>query len=719
MSWARLILLVFVGFTLHDTFGQQQQKRDRRKGAYIGQLQTLQHEVSGKVWAVDEDKLFIENFTFDGRSPDTFFWIGNGSQPNPKGHLVRYPLDSPDEKPVQLSEMKGQDILLHLPPRLKITDMDWFSVWFRRFTINYGHVHIPSDLEPPRKRVLPEFQRLAHQLRSGNITILDARTFYIPNLHYDGKGPDAYFWVGKGTDPDPMGHKIPNEMGSLDVLRAYEGEDIELQLPENLTVYDIDYLAVWCVAYKHNFGHVQIPPADDLWVPPALGQTRIKPHWWYSGETGQSHIAPPEFGNCRQLSPHLQVEWQAREEEVHVRLTAVMGEDEYIAFGLSPNSVRPQMLNSDIVIAYYDHDDGSFHAIDYTVTAKKQCTGKIGVCPDERVNGRNDASVISGERKNGVTIITFERPYKTNDPMDIPISRASEQRTVIAAIGPLSPSKEASYHEDFITDNHVQLDFKSVGDNTCNPKPGAGPESPRYPPWEPRVLRAITNFTATIGPTGGDRGYSLVTSPSQGYRSWNLAWWIEDKLIPEIYVERGQTYYFTVHGGNDHSDIARYHPLYITSSPEGGFNMKTSEEQQNERIFAGVAYSKLRMPEPTAVGSLCQWKHIGQDMWQQSETFETYKDSLYKSCDSGLPGSLVWTVAEDTPDLVYYQCYSHRNMGWKIHVVDSGYKQPRKGDNGGVSLTSSPFVLLSSFLLFLFLQPSTSVTPLALTPPLR
>ncbi|MPC19362.1 Protein Skeletor, isoforms D/E [Portunus trituberculatus] len=199
--------------------------------------------------------------------------------------------------------------------------------------------------------------------------------------------------------------------------------------------------------------------------------------------------------------------------------------------------------------------------------------------------------------------------------------------------------------------DHVQLDFKSVGDNTCNPKPGTGPESPRYPPWEPRVLRAITNFTATIGPTGGDRGYSLVTS----YRSWNLAWWIEDKLIPEIYVERGQTYYFTVHGGNDHSDITRYHPLYITSSPEGGFNMKTSEEQEKEQIFAGVAYSKLRMPEPTAVGSLCQWKHIGQDMWQQSETFDTYKDSLYKSCDSGLPGSLVWTVAEDTPDLVYYQ----------------------------------------------------------------
>lgn len=79
------------------------------------------------------------------------------------------------------------------------------------------------------------------------------------------------------------------------------------------------------------------------------------------------------------------------------------------------------------------------------------------MCPDEKVNGRNDASVISGERKNGVTTITFERPYKTNDPMDIPISRTSELRTVIAAIGPLSSSKEASYHEDFITDSECVL----------------------------------------------------------------------------------------------------------------------------------------------------------------------------------------------------------------------------------------------------------------------
>lgn len=58
---------------------------------------------------------------------------------------------------------------------------------------------------------------------------------------------------------------------------------------------------------------------------------------------------------------------------------------------------------------------------------------------------------------------------------------------------------------------HVELDFKSQGDNTCSPKTGVGREPPRFAQWEPRILRAVTNFTATIGPTGGDRGYSPAT----------------------------------------------------------------------------------------------------------------------------------------------------------------------------------------------------------------
>lgn len=34
-----------------------------------------------------------------------------------------------------------------------------------------------------------------------------------------------------------------------------------------------------------------------------------------------------------------------------------------------------------------------------------------------------------------------------------------------------------------------------------------------------------------------------------GNPSWGIAWFINDQLIPEIYVERGQTYHFWVEGG--------------------------------------------------------------------------------------------------------------------------------------------------------------------------
>lgn len=79
--------------------------------------------------------------------------------------------------------------------------------------------------------------------------------------------------VGNGSAPSTFGTKVPNELGTLDVLRGYQGEDIEIQLPGSLTVYDIDWLAVWCIEYRHNFGHVIIP--KDIDVPPALGQTKI------------------------------------------------------------------------------------------------------------------------------------------------------------------------------------------------------------------------------------------------------------------------------------------------------------------------------------------------------------------------------------------------------------------------------------------------------------
>ena len=103
-----------------------------------------------------------------------------------------------------------------------------------------------------------------HNVKSGPIVILDDKTFQIPDFYYDGKAPDAFFWVGEGT-PSNKGSKVPDENDSTEPLKEYSGQTIEIMLPDDITVHDIDYLSVWCKAYEINFAHVEIP--EDLNVP--------------------------------------------------------------------------------------------------------------------------------------------------------------------------------------------------------------------------------------------------------------------------------------------------------------------------------------------------------------------------------------------------------------------------------------------------------------------
>jgi len=116
----------------------------------------------------------------------------------------------------------------------------------------------------PAPKILPGFMGLAHGVRSGSIIVKDSRTLLIKGLYYDGAGPDAYFWVGTGAKPHAGGRKIPNEQGSMDVLTGYQGEDVELILPADLTVNDIDWVSMWCVAFKENFGYAMIPKGLDV-----------------------------------------------------------------------------------------------------------------------------------------------------------------------------------------------------------------------------------------------------------------------------------------------------------------------------------------------------------------------------------------------------------------------------------------------------------------------
>lgn len=60
----------------------------------------------------------------------------------------------------------------------------------------------------------------------------------------------------------------PLMLFSLDPLRAYNNEDITIQLPGEMTVFSINWLSVYDLDQKSNYGSVIVP--EGLNVPPSL-----------------------------------------------------------------------------------------------------------------------------------------------------------------------------------------------------------------------------------------------------------------------------------------------------------------------------------------------------------------------------------------------------------------------------------------------------------------
>lgn len=51
-------------------------------------------------------------------------------------------------------------------------------------------------------------QQYAHGIK-GTVYAVDDATIFIKGFSYDGTGPDAYFWVGNTTQPNPDGYIVP------------------------------------------------------------------------------------------------------------------------------------------------------------------------------------------------------------------------------------------------------------------------------------------------------------------------------------------------------------------------------------------------------------------------------------------------------------------------------------------------------------------------------
>ncbi|XP_076395463.1 DM13 and DOMON_DOH domain-containing protein skeletor isoform X1 [Megachile rotundata] len=648
-------------------------------GKLIGKLSELHHGVSGEVYAVDGRTLFIKDFTYDGEAPTAYFYVGNTKSPNGNGIRLRDERGSTET----LRRYRRKSITLTLPDGKTLNNIKWFAVWCDEYAVNFGDVRIPRGFDYPKPQKLAALSGV-HGVSSEPIVVVDAQTLLIPNFSYDGEAPDAKFWVGAGPTPSPQGIRIPDENGKVVPLRRYDRKTIVLTLPSDLTIHQIGHFGVWCEAFTVDFGHVQIP--QSLNVPPSLKMLGVSP---------QSKL------NCEVLEDKLafEVRWAVAGDSIVAQLVGKLEDGQYMAFGLSADPKRSLMVGGDAVVAWVDKQTLQGYAVDYFLDAKSQCSGGRGSCPDTRIQeNTNSIRLLNAALVDGYSIVTYQRLLKTNDELDHQIL-TNDSQAIIWAIGPLNERLEVSFHSDYLkTDRFIDfgrppvwncpipehsqtlVDNEDKGSGNqlvevTTKRPPRAPATPAPAPkkdaWEIPPIQCYEPedgvLYAQMGPTGGKHGYPAIT----GHVGWGISWYINGLLIPEINVVRGTKYTFVVEGGENPDTPARYHPFYITDDPVGGYQHKTPEEKAKVKIFAG-AQRQRGVYRPTGVGRLCNWvPDQSQPPADEFATFGAYQRTLTLECDPGEPGIVTWTPDENTPDTVYYQCFTHRYLGWKINVHDS------------------------------------------------
>ena len=82
--------------------------------------------------------------------------------------------------------------------------------------------------------------------------------------------------------------------------------------------------------------------------------------------------------------------------------------------------------------------------------------------------------------------------------------------------------------------------------------------------------------------------------------------------------------------------------------------------------------------ESTLEAPICQYETTDRTfaLPESGVAFQEYFNTLNRTCASNsaitnAAAVLEFTPNEDTLDVIYYQCVTHRNLGWKIKILDA------------------------------------------------
>mmetsp|Transcript_34381 Transcript_34381/g.87919 ORF Transcript_34381/g.87919 Transcript_34381/m.87919 type:complete len:1120 (-) Transcript_34381:76-3435(-) len=485
-----------------------------------------------------------------------------------------------------------------------------------------------------------------HQM-GGTLQVVDDCTAVISMWSFDGFAPAAYWWGVDSTSTDQAtlrsGSRVSGEMPPA----ANGGATITVKLTDGNTWDDVQMLYLWCELFDANFGEIAIgtgPPGgmEDLMQPADLCDT-------------------PSFPNCVELLPgRFKLYWKldnaiaADATSVTMMYEGVLPDSGlgYFAFGFAdpnlPESNSATMVGSDVVVAGFLPGAGAGFALDYFMTSKSQCDYgagiSAGVCPDSGLGdspAADNAQLVCAARTGeGLTRVVFTKPLAPGDNYDVPWTATSAGRAVYAT-GALSSASTVS--QPVVLYHPPQPD----GSSSRAPGPfrinlGVSSFACQSSAVIMEMASAMPAMTApdTVPVVGsGVTMFNVDTGINPNYPNppaWGLSYRMNGLETPVIVFKPGQELVFNVAAGPAH-------PLYITDDINGGAS------NPQETVFAGGASS-----HGTA----------------------------------GDPFELRWTPDASTPDVVYYQCYTHQKLGWRLVKEGSDEAMAAVAASGNAQLMS-------------------------------
>lgn len=533
--------------------------------------------------------------------------------------------------------------------------------------------------------LLGSIKTLDHDV-AGDVYAIDERTIEVRKFVYDGTAPDAFWYGDVGGRATSAGDILldPPNCGKSKLGPFRSPTTVRVEMPAGKTLNDYGFISVWCRLAAVSFGGLAIPKEKLAGLPEAgAGECGAGTSSGSGGssateETGTEPFPVKDNMSCEPLGDDLlQVRWLVDGDDVNVELVGRISDTQYMGFGPSGSDTATQMVGSDPAICILG-DDTKYTAIDYYMSSRAPCANGVGVCPDVDAtlstgSATSQFSKISGERNGDIVVVRYTRPLRAVDTTaDRPISTA-EKTFVTWAVGPTatlgSGGRQVLDHGRTATvapRESVSIEFGRTAKSNCEPfvtKTAVAPDAPSVPDVEPferpvAILDPAKEVFARIGPSGGDRGLQAVAQRP----GWGIAWYMNQEgsdpvLAQTLGVERGKEYTFKVMGGDDPENASNFHPLYITSSEVGG-------DVETETVYAGpVSGRECRITDGDATADAKTYSEFWKSLGSQCVTDATVLAGA---------GTLKWKVDNNTPYIVYYQCRTHRLLGWRIRVFDQG-----------------------------------------------